>query len=325
VEAIVSAILVGIDEAGYGPILGPLVVSGTAFQVPADPDPPCLWQRLGRSVTQRVSRRDSRLAIADSKKLYNRKTGLAALERAALTVLRTNNHTPASFRDLLQVLCPHLLAQLEQYPWYRAFDTDVPVSIDPAGVAIQANALARDCREHDIEPLWFRSEVLLEGHFNRLVGNTRNKAVVLLGLVLRIVNRLMDERPGVPLRICVDRQGGRLHYTAQLLTAFRGFDLQVLEESPARSAYALRSREQEVRLEFVAEGESHYLPIALASIFSKYLRELFMQGLNRYWQQRVEHLRPTAGYYRDGQRFLDDITGAVEETGVDRALLVRSR
>ena len=29
-----AALLVGIDAAGYGPMLGPLVVSATAFEVP---------------------------------------------------------------------------------------------------------------------------------------------------------------------------------------------------------------------------------------------------------------------------------------------------
>jgi hypothetical protein len=50
-----------------------------------------------------------------------------------------------------------------------------------------------------------------------------------------------------------------------------------------------------------------------------------MLGLNRYWQRRVEGLRPTAGYYTDGKRFLADIAGAMGDAGVDRRLLERSR
>ena len=54
----------------------------------------------------------------------------------------------------------------------------------------------------------------------------------------------------------------------------------------------------------MAKGETHHLPIALASIMSKYIRELFMLFFNRYWANQVTDLRPTAGYYQDGKRFL---------------------
>ncbi|MCH8916798.1 MAG: hypothetical protein IIC52_01970 [Proteobacteria bacterium] len=41
------AIVAGIDEAGFGPTLGPLVVSGVAFRVPDDQVDRCLYGLLG--------------------------------------------------------------------------------------------------------------------------------------------------------------------------------------------------------------------------------------------------------------------------------------
>lgn len=319
------AILVGIDEAGYGPVLGPLIVSATAWCVPDDAAEQCLWERLRESVCRRPVRRDRRLPILDSKKLFHRKTGLAGLERSALTVLRLAGTEPASFRDLLGRVCPDTLGQLDLYPWYRDFDLDLPVSLEPGTLGTQANALRLDCVRQQVTFAGAFSEALPEGHFNRLVSNTRNKSVVLLGLVLRVLSRAMAAGGDQPVRVFVDRQGGRARYAAHLLTAFDGYDLQILEESPERSAYALRRKGGEVRVEFVVSGEDHHLPVALASIVSKYLRELFMIGLNRYWAGRVPGLSPTAGYYTDGHRFLKDIAPALREAGVDRSLLVRMR
>jgi hypothetical protein len=319
------AILVGIDEAGYGPVLGPLVVTGVAFEVP-DADPTgCLWTRLQRSVTRSVSRRDLRLPVVDSKKLYHRQSGLAALERTALTAMRVGGHTPASLRDLLELFCPHVVDQLDPNPWYRYFDIDLPTTVDAADVATRANALSLDCRDRGVQLLGICSEPLLEGHYNRLVNNTRNKAVVLLGLVLRIIDRVRVLAGGRKLYVCVDRHGGRSHYGPQLMTAFDGYALQIEEESAERSAYVMQREAVSLHVEFAKEGEDRHLPVALASILSKYVRELFMLGLNRYWQRRVEGLRPTAGYYTDGKRFLADIEGELDTVGVDRRLLERSR
>jgi ribonuclease HII len=74
---------------------------------------------------------------------------------------------------------------------------------------------------------------------------------------------------------------------------------------------------------FVEKGESHHLPVALASIYSKYLRELVMRCFNRYWATHVAGLRPTGGYYADGQRFLADIEPALRAQNVERERLVR--
>ena len=59
--------LIGIDEAGYAPNLGPLVVGGTLWEVP---EPDCdLYHLLRSSVSRSGSAR--KVAIADSKLLHS--------------------------------------------------------------------------------------------------------------------------------------------------------------------------------------------------------------------------------------------------------------
>ena len=68
-----------------------------------------------------------------------------------------------------------------------------------------------------------------------------------------------------------------------------------------------------------------HLPVALASMVCKYVRELMMGLLNAFWQERVEGLAATAGYYTDGRRFFGEIGQAMAELGVDEGLMYRSR
>jgi hypothetical protein len=65
--------------------------------------------------------------------------------------------------------------------------------------------------------------------------------------------------------------------------------------------------------------------VALASMTCKYLRELFMTAFNRYWAALVPGIKPTAGYYGDGQRFFEEIQPAIRNMGVDQQAIFRSR
>ncbi len=328
------ATVVGIDEAGYGPLLGPLVVSAVAFDVPVSilkalPDPaagPDFWALLRASVARKSGRREHRLAVADSKKLHSRSaegSDLTLLERAALTFLGVAGCTPGDLSALLAQVCPEVADKLAEYPWYAGTDLPLPVAVEPTGLATQRNALAGDLRQAGIRFRGTWSEVLPEGHYNRLVGATHNKAVVLFGRTIRLIQRIADDLGPRPLGIWVDRQGGRTGYRRPLMTAYPDARFEVLEESPERSGYRLVHGRATWVIRFVQKGEDHHLPVALASIFSKYLRELLMVCFNRYWCAQVPGLRPTAGYYQDGQRFLVDIGAAVNRLHVDRQSLVR--
>lgn len=334
-ERAATSTIVGIDEAGYGPLLGPLVVSAVAFDVPvsimktlkdqaAGPD---LWRILRASLKPSADRRNPRLAVADSKKLHGpggTGHGPTLLERAALTFIAQLGQMPPTLRALLEHACPHVLEQLAHYPWYASADVTLPVACGLDDLATQRNALARDLTANGVcfRGVWI--EVLPEGHFNRLVGATRNKAVVLFGQTLRLVQRVADAVGPRPLRVWVDRQGGRIGYRRPLMTAFDDVRLDVLEESPERSSYRLTRQPAPWVIRFVRGGESHHLPIALASVMSKYVRELFMICFNQYWRGLVPDIRPTAGYYQDGQRFLAEIDAAITAERLDRRWLVRA-
>jgi hypothetical protein len=67
------------------------------------------------------------------------------------------------------------------------------------------------------------------------------------------------------------------------------------------------------------------LPAALASMASKYLRELAMRALNGFWRRRVPELQPTAGYPQDAKRFRVDIAEEIKKLAIDDRVFWRAR
>jgi len=318
-------LLVGIDEAGYGPILGPLVVSAAAFEVPRDLAERPLWTTLQSSVTNSSAARGSRVAILDSKKLYKPKGGLTKLERSALAAVTAWRGLPPGLRGLLGLLAPDVVRTLADYDWYRDADPPLPRAADAGGIRIASRLLKQDMEDQSVRIAGLWCEVLPEGHYNRLVTNTQNKAVVLLGLTLRLMQRAADAFPDHELRFLIDKQGARERYGPVLLRAFEDRRLRVIEETPDSSAYELVDTRSRWQVSFTQSGESCHLPTALASILSKYLRELLMECFNDYWQRHVPALKPTAGYYEDGLRFLRDIHPHIARLGLERDRFVRQR
>jgi hypothetical protein len=78
-------------------------------------------------------------------------------------------------------------------------------------------------------------------------------------------------------------------------------------------------------IQFREKGETAFLPTALASMVCKYLRELCMHSFNDWWCRQIAGLRPTAGYYQDGSRWLVDVEPHLSRLGVKRESLVRVR
>jgi ribonuclease HII len=98
-----------------------------------------------------------------------------------------------------------------------------------------------------------------------------------------------------------------------------------MQEDQNDSSYELSGNGRIVRVSFIVKADDHFLPVSLASMVSKYLRELLMDGLNRYFAQMHPGLRPTAGYWKDGLRFIKDLRENVPHAQIDDGLLIRCR
>ena len=325
------AVIAGIDEAGYGPLLGPLVVTAAALEVPDDALDADLWRVLPGAVSRKPSKRPGRVAIGDSKKLYHRKRpkALEHLERGVLAMLATRGVRVGSLRDLLRVLAPGAIEPLAGYPWYAGADPPLPRCVTATDVALAGNALAAGMARARVRLGTMRSEVVFAGEFNRTVGATRNKSTTLFDVTGRLLARLWGglwrQRSPGRVRIYADRHGGRIRYLAPLQRLFAGCEFQVLEEGEARSRYRIADARRELELCFGTDFDRHHLPVALASMACKYLRELFMELLNDFWARHVAELAPTAGYYTDGRRFLREIAPAARRLDLAPDLLRRCR
>jgi hypothetical protein len=100
---------------------------------------------------------------------------------------------------------------------------------------------------------------------------------------------------------------GRVHYQSVLRRMFPGTDLTILKETPENSSYELTAGQKQMRLHFVIKADNKFLPVSLASMMSKYIRELLMDNINRYFIAHHPTLKPTAGYWTDGLRFIEDL------------------
>ena len=317
-------VLVGIDEAGFGPILGPLVVSSSALALPQHLLTSDLWQVLCKSLSDKRKRLAGRLLVTDSKKAYNKAQGIKHLERTVLTMLKCLGKEPATLGELLDFLAPRFLEQLRDYPWYQDAAAGV-LSADLADRDIAAAALTRDLASNGMELLGLKSYPLEVAHYNKMVAAVKNKADVLFTATSSLIKDAFDNCPGDELQVVIDRQGGRQHYRNNLLRMFEDVELAILRENSTTSSYELKGRGKRMRVHFVVGADAKFLPVSLASMVSKYIRELLMGNINRYFARFDADLKPTAGYWQDGLRFIKDIETNLPHVKFDSNQLIRCR
>src|SRR5689334_23242601 len=99
------SIVIGVDEAGYGPNLGPLVVAATVWEVADGIDGSMFYKLLRKLVADSVEKANNRRVVwADSKAVYKNGNGFDHLERGVLAALSTFDCHPRAWGELWQLL-----------------------------------------------------------------------------------------------------------------------------------------------------------------------------------------------------------------------------
>jgi hypothetical protein len=293
---------VGIDEAGYGPNFGPLVMTAVIAEGPGRRRPD-LWKDLPATLA-RAGGDAELLWVDDSKRIYAAGRGFSRLEAACLAALSaTGAALPATFADLLDALGAGTIEDVELSPWLgEACPPALPRSdrLESIAQLIERRPFA-GARWRLID---VRTVMIGPAQFNDELAATGSKAKVHFNAFARLLERLWQcAADGQITSIRADKHGGRHFYLEPLYRALPDSWIDRGEEGPERSRYVIRdgTRRLELTLQPRADGDDGL--VALASIISKCLRELWMEVFNAHWTARISGLKPTAGYPGDSARF----------------------
>ncbi len=353
-------IVCGIDEAGYGPLLGPLCVSMATLRIEdwnEGDKAPDLWKLLGGAVARAgavpaaaaasgggvstakkksSAKRASvgRILVDDSKKLKLSNDGkrhpLTHLERGVLSFLLCKDGVdgpdlPANDAVLLRALG----VQIPGQEWYHPDASVCPCACTAGEVLIGANVLRSAMADTGVSCLSMSCRAMCEREFNEVVQAAGTKAAATEAALVSHLWYAWEQWGGLAneadaatsLRVVCDRQGGRTQYGGMLARAFPEAGIATLDERPERCRYEVASRDRRMVVQFMPEAESFHMPVALASMSAKLTRETLMGRFNRYWNARLPELKPTAGYRQDGWRWLTDAAAVL--TSAEREAMIR--
>jgi hypothetical protein len=192
----------------------------------------------------------------------------------------------------------------------------LPLDAESAAIQLAIGWLRERCT---IRIRHIECRIVQPAEFNRRL-ESGNKAAVTSALHLEALGATCRACGDDDVLVLSDKHGGRNSYGSLLSAMLDGEWIDILTEGPLLSAY--RAGRLECRFEPRAE---RHLPVAMASMISKYVREAHMRQFNRFWAEHLPELRPTQGYPEDSRRFAGDIAACQKKLRIPQHLLWRNR
>ncbi len=315
----------GLDEAGYGPMLGPLTIGFSAFRS----EEPVDWSTLSGCVTDDPKGDGARVVVADSKRVFTRNPrGERRLETTALSFLSASGHGAKKGLDVVKS-APRGLAPtaevLGAHPWYAALPQALPHRVPKDELADRQAELIRGLSAAHTEVVEAGVVVVPAGRLNDSFAATENKGATLWSFNSAVIAHLFESFGVDGLDLTVDRLGGRARYGRLLSSLIPFSTVDVLGETRADSRYLVRAEGRTMRVRFVQKGDSISLPVALGSCLAKYARELVMGAFNDHFGALCPGVGPTAGYVTDARRWLGEVERTQPTALQNRDVLVRTR
>lgn len=307
---------VGIDEAGYGPNLGPLVMTAVIADGPSTGTRPDPWRELASAVCKAGEDPD-RIWVDDSKRVHQLGRGYHRLETTTLAAIGgLRGQSPRSLGEALTAVSAGDFDATELRSWlHPTYDPVVPRFADRVFVR-------EHCERRPFEgACWrltmIRTVVVGPAAFNRVLDATGSKAAAHFSAFQALLKAIWSDASGPDeISVVADKHGGRHYYMQPLAETIDDCWIDRGPEGPELSQYQIRRRGRTLDLSFRPRADSADGLVALASIVSKTVREWWMEQFNAFWSRQLPGIAPTAGYPVDAARFRKEIEPTAEQLGL---------
>jgi ribonuclease HII len=279
--------LVGVDENGLGPRLGPLVV--TAVLVRAD--------ERGAKVASSRARGKLKQRLGDSKALVSFRERALGEAWARAIHARTIGGTPASVDDLVHALsldareplrakCPD--DHLDQC-WRTDGEAFVAEETLVAEVARDLDALAKN----GVELVGARVAIVCTRRLNDAIDAGLSRFHADLHTMERLV-AWAREVAGVDVLATCGKVGGFDRYGDRFGGPLAGRLHVALDEGRARSTYKMPGVGT---IAFVRDADDTHMLVSMASLVGKWVRDVLMSRIVRHHRVSVPNLPDASGYH----------------------------
>lgn len=291
-------LVVGVDENGLGPRLGPLVVTAVTVSAADEKAAKVALGRPGRAFATRIN---------DSKKLvsYKERALGEAWARVLSTSLGAGASSPAELVFSLSLDPEHALrapCPTEGDHAHQCFST--------ADEAFEADAellgqVASDLKRLEKRGLKLES-VRVALVCTKKLNEAAAKNVTRFQVDLHAMEKLvLDARArGSEDVVAVCGKVGGYNTYGDAFGPLSGRLHAVVCEGRAKSEYQLPGLG---RMAFVRDADSKHLVVCLASLVGKYVRDLMTARVVRHHKRTLPHLPMVSGYHdRVTNKFIDD-------------------
>ena len=284
--------VVGIDENGLGPQLGPLIATAITLEAPK------YQQRAWKNLGDKIGVDDSKATSAFGKMGWCESIALAIVDAAYGTVPKTADElfSQVGYESIetMQKRCP---SHSHQQCWGPSLTLPIMGGdIDAGRAALVA------LKKRRIHIRRARSVIACVRHFNDELKRCGSK----LGVDLRFFEQLLldvQAHHPTPFTAICGMVGGIRRYRSRF-SLLPAEQTRVLEEKKGRSAYTVEGLGD---IAFEVSSDANHLPVALASMLGKYLREVSMLRQNTFYRTHLPEIRAASGYHDSvTQKFVRD-------------------
>jgi ribonuclease HII len=282
--------IVGVDENGLGPLLGPLVTTAVTVETAR------YSQKRHGAVGRELGIDDSKNTAGFGRMAVAEGLTLALLAARCGQVCTDVDQLFAALlldaRDALVRPCPETS---RSQCWSR------PLPLPCFGGNVEEGAaMLRKLVKRGVEVTHVRSALACTGVLNNLLARGQSRVEVDLELMERLV---LDARAvaGEELAAICGMVGGIRNYPAKM-RHWPQHGVSVLKAPRPTLAFMVGGVG---KVSFEIDADAHHLPVALASMVGKYVRELWMARQNRFYLEHDASLEEVSGYHDPvTQRFI---------------------